>query len=410
MMISVNNVRAQTWINSVTITLDCSRRWSRSALIAIGLSLVVVGLYYEVVVDDIFSANLSKLLAKRVGNSFLTDSIEHPSFATSHVCPMTNDSVPLHRQLSVTNETPLEFMKQHTWMLSHDVPVNDDEMWRKMEPQCVRWVKNDTILKVESSGRFRKRKYVFKHPPTDQRTRLNRSAASNLKLVLGIPVNTRWCEMRNIHRTTYFNLSGVCPLSRYTDPDCHIFPLFLFANVPKSEIEFAEDTIILQDVPPSVSGLDLYSYDCQQELGRKCNGHSGSSMWEESQRKTPAWFRYAVKTFTWATHIGKMDLDTLPYVSQIQQVLPMLPQSKALIGMLFDGGFSGTGGMGGEFYLLTPDLVQCIYDILVEDYFVDLLKLIPEDQIISNALALAVQWDLCPSVCRINAPMWKHWR
>ena len=38
----------------------------------------------------------------------------------------------------------------------------------------------------------------------------------------------------------------------------------------------------------------------------------------------------------------------------------MLVILETLIGIRFDGGFSGTGGNGGEGYILTVDLVKCV--------------------------------------------------
>merc|ERR1711879_559622 len=70
----------------------------------------------------------------------------------------------------------------------------------------------------------------------------------SVKLVIGIPTVTRLCEVRNAHRETWMKHTYVCHISQFHDSGCHIFPRFLFANIPLDLMETATDLITFANV------------------------------------------------------------------------------------------------------------------------------------------------------------------
>lgn len=173
-------------------------------------------------------------------------------------------------------------------------------------------------------------------------------AVSGVKLVMSIMTGTKTCDYRNLHRATWMTHARVCDVARHGDPECGIFPMFGFANVSRESLERTSDILIL-DVEPA-----------RQVFGshRAWFGTASKSkdMWLEGNLKTLAWFTHALHAYPWATHVGKMDLDTYPYINNLYNDLVMLPQKG-----LYYGKWCGKddGLMLGELYIVTRDVLEC---------------------------------------------------
>jgi len=194
--------------------------------------------------------------------------------------------------------------------------------------------------------------------------------SNRLKIVVAIPTPRFQCHLRNAHRKTWMTYPYVCPLQDREKPGCHVFPVFLYASVATDDIEQCDDSIILHDVPEAANATT-------NKFGVV------KTTWAEGNAKTPIWLRMAFRNMTWATHIGKHDMDTFPFWPLILQDLDESPQENVFYGRRMSrGGFNGRGGMYGEFYIMTPDVFKCLDTFLYKYHWGSK----PEDQIVGTLL------------------------
>lgn len=237
-----------------------------------------------------------------------------------------------------------------------------------------------------------------------------------LKLVLGVMAMTSQSAIQESHRNTWMKNPGVCSMSQHKDPRCKIFPVFVFGDAGGATTKLA-DAVTLENVPEPPQQWDGFE-DTKHEAGWKRS-------WWTSQFKTPAWLAYA-KQFHWATHVGKMDSDTFPDVLSIMEDLASKPVTRfgeewpVVYGRHFMGGYNGKGGMFGEFYAISFQLLECF---LKED-----AKKHPrsgiingrnstwgaewwahaEDQVLRTTLFHAEEEHVCPKMLDANADRWQH--
>lgn len=237
-----------------------------------------------------------------------------------------------------------------------------------------------------------------------------------LKLVLGVMAMTSQSAIQESHRNTWMKNPGVCSMSQHKDPRCKIFPVFVFGDAGGATSKLA-DAVTLENVPEPPQQWDGFE-DTKHEAGWKRS-------WWTSQFKTPAWLAYA-KQFHWATHVGKMDSDTFPDVLSIMEDLASKPVTRfgeewpVVYGRHFMGGYNGKGGMFGEFYAISFQLLECF---LKED-----AKKHPrsgiingrnstwgaewwahaEDQVLRTTLFHAEEEHVCPKMLDANADRWQH--
>lgn len=192
----------------------------------------------------------------------------------------------------------------------------------------------------------------------DKKLGLGSSNLKDVKAVIGIMSYTAHREIRDAHRMTWMTHKGVCSIDNWEKEDCHVFPLFVFGDVVEPiAIEGENDILILSDVPEPGDVTDGYHNGSLQHNNGKLHDKT-QDMWESSQLKTPAFFRHASKNFRWASHIGKMDLDTYPSIPLLQDAWSRA-STASYMGVLFNGGFAGKGGMYGAMYGITSDLLDC---------------------------------------------------
>jgi len=220
------------------------------------------------------------------------------------------------------------------------------------------------------------------------------SFSNRLKIVIAIPTPRFQCHLRNTHRKTWMTYPYVCPLQDRDKPGCHVFPVFLFANVAADDIEQCDDSIILNNVPEAANA-------------KKNKFGVVKSTWAEGNAKTPTWLRMAFRNMTWATHIAKQDMDTFAYWPLILKDLDESPQENIFYGRRISrGGFMGKGGMFGEFYVMTPDVMKC-FDTFLYRYPWGFR---PEDQIL-GALVWWRNFSGCgPQVKWVASRRWHHVR
>eukprot|EP00747_Dinoflagellata_sp_TGD_P145664 gnl/TRDRNA2_/TRDRNA2_176609_c0_seq3.p1 gnl/TRDRNA2_/TRDRNA2_176609_c0~~gnl/TRDRNA2_/TRDRNA2_176609_c0_seq3.p1 ORF type:complete len:354 (-),score=16.56 gnl/TRDRNA2_/TRDRNA2_176609_c0_seq3:22-1083(-) len=187
-------------------------------------------------------------------------------------------------------------------------------------------------------------------------TKVHRDPLDRLKLVIGIMTPINQPLLRQIHRDTWMQHDGVCPLSMRMNDTCHTFPVFLYANHSLEALPDTDrhDAIILTDVPEDADLRSGYREPDSSE-------NETPGMRASSFLKTPSWMRYAQHQFPWATHIVKMDMDTYPFIRQIQNQLVAVPQDlkRMYFGQAAEGGYAPGGVMMGGFYGVTSDLVDC---------------------------------------------------
>lgn len=125
----------------------------------------------------------------------------------------------------------------------------------------------------------------------------------SIQLVLGVMTYDFPGEksFEDVGIATWMNQMGVCPASRGQKDGCSVYVAFVFGR--SSEQVQHDDWRLWLSFP---EGLN--------------NG------------KTPAFFKHAVESFTWATHIGKMDMDTYPYLPKLVSSLAQRDSKFAYIG------------------------------------------------------------------------------
>eukprot|EP00928_Gymnodinium_smaydae_P020231 TRINITY_DN17821_c0_g1_i2.p1 TRINITY_DN17821_c0_g1~~TRINITY_DN17821_c0_g1_i2.p1 ORF type:complete len:422 (+),score=54.24 TRINITY_DN17821_c0_g1_i2:140-1267(+) len=253
-----------------------------------------------------------------------------------------------------------------------------------------------------------------------------------IKLLLGVMAISGHDDVHQAHRQTWMQSPGVCQIARRDDPACSVFPVFVLGNISKqqqSTLHF-DDYLILKDVP-EIKELSGYEGDGGEEKRGRTH-----KMWLASQFKTPAFFRQAASQFKWATHVGKMDEDTLPNISSVASDLAKLTAmgGEYYYGwkVLADGGYQGKGVMHGSFYLFSSGAASCWLksDELASLPGNDTLKstlghLDPamlvsakrftqpwwthaEDQVVPNHLVTAQEYGHCPAVRWVSAIRWIH--
>lgn len=189
---------------------------------------------------------------------------------------------------------------------------------------------------------------------------------SRMKLLISVLSIGYEREFREVHRRTWMSLPGICAIGQDTmapPKGCSVFRTFVLGSNDQAMSEAraanarTDDVIFVPGVRDPAFGESPDPED-PQVLAKK---------------KVVAWFAYAAKYLTWATHVAKMDLDTFPLVGLIARGIadpmthlsgfagPPAGWSESNGGMYYGWECGGPRGMRqGQFYLLSGSLVQCI--------------------------------------------------
>jgi|EP00927_Polykrikos_kofoidii_P019784 hypothetical protein len=237
---------------------------------------------------------------------------------------------------------------------SHDLPKRFDDLSRKSEQR-----KRESLKKTLLWQGYDLKQDPPWRPFSHEQGLVKSVFTEPIKLVLGLMTIADHREIREAHRRTWMRQGGVCTVDRWNDSNCHVFVVFVFGNVSHDQFASEADSLILTGVPEPERLESLSGYEGD---GGYDNKGKSRRMWLLSQFKTPAFFSYALHNLAWATHIGKLDEDTFPYVGDVLQDLVELAKHglhPTYYGKSFVGGYHGKQGMFGEFYVLSVDAVEC---------------------------------------------------
>lgn len=115
---------------------------------------------------------------------------------------------------------------------------------------------------------------------------------SDVKLAVGIFLTekyTRHDEVTKVIKRTWMSQKGVCLLKDGQKPGCGVYVAFILGRSSSSSHD--QDELVLNVTENMNKG------------------------------KTFDFFRHVAKAYPWATHIGKMDLDTFPYLHRLTESL-----------------------------------------------------------------------------------------
>mmetsp|Transcript_97835 Transcript_97835/g.285518 ORF Transcript_97835/g.285518 Transcript_97835/m.285518 type:complete len:332 (+) Transcript_97835:67-1062(+) len=133
--------------------------------------------------------------------------------------------------------------------------------------------------------------------------RLNEPTPNGVKLVLGVFSQPYQTEYRKVLQRTWLRQKGVC-LWRPGPPDetCRVHVAFVFGNSGNGDrVPLGADTSEATAVQARTAA-GSFVVDVPENMNRG---------------KTFAWFQAASKAFPWATHIGKCDMDTYPFLHKL---------------------------------------------------------------------------------------------
>jgi len=235
--------------------------------------------------------------------------------------------------------------------------------------------------------------------------------SKDVKLVIGIMAQTNQPDIHHAHLDTWMQQDGACSVDQFQDRDCHVFPMLIFGNISSGAPEYSKNAVVLTDIAEPEDVVSGYTNDNPKKMGN----WKTRSMLYSSRMKTPSWINYAQKHFPWATHVAKMDLDCYPHIPIILHDLEQAPQQALFYGRFFGKhGFAKHGGMFGEFYLVTSDLLNCWSDqnrMLNKKHGKNarVFPGHPEDQAFSTVLFRAEEAKICPAVTQMHVQnRWQH--
>jgi len=145
-------------------------------------------------------------------------------------------------------------------------------------------------------------------------------ASPENKVLFAIPALKRDGAFRNVIRKTWMHQKGICNANNGHKDGCNLYTIFLYAEPPASN----------QSRKGSPS-------DCVK--AQDCVTVEAKEGWSHLEAMTVASFRKLLNDFKWATHIGKLDMDTFPHW---QSLIPSVPKGQySIIGNMVDHNWCG---------------------------------------------------------------------
>jgi len=129
---------------------------------------------------------------------------------------------------------------------------------------------------------------------------------SSIRLVLGITTTLDVGEYREVIRRTWLNQSGVCYAGSKPRHGCSVYVAFVYGargvkkNARNNPSPRRNLTAAQREQAKHEPGM--------LELDIEENNNDGKNF---------VWMSTALSKFPWATHIGKIDMDTYPFVSKL---------------------------------------------------------------------------------------------
>jgi len=118
------------------------------------------------------------------------------------------------------------------------------------------------------------------------------SMSENTKLVLGVLTTREQLAYQQAIKETWFNQSGVCLAEEGPKVGCNVYVCFVLG----------------QGVAPE--GVDNSTFTAERyvQLPDEENDNFGTSF---------AWFHFASRRYSWASHVGKLPMDSFPDIGKI---------------------------------------------------------------------------------------------
>mmetsp|Transcript_59452 Transcript_59452/g.159208 ORF Transcript_59452/g.159208 Transcript_59452/m.159208 type:complete len:349 (-) Transcript_59452:88-1134(-) len=117
----------------------------------------------------------------------------------------------------------------------------------------------------------------------------------DVKIVLGVfasETDPRYSEVVSLVRQTWFSQRGVCPLRLGMTQECTVYVAFVLGTALSGYQPDREPDVLVLDVAENMN-----------------------------KGKTFAFFEAVSRLYPWATHVGKMDTDTFPYLHRLSESL-----------------------------------------------------------------------------------------
>jgi len=120
---------------------------------------------------------------------------------------------------------------------------------------------------------------------------------SSVQLILGVMTTAHQGAYRNVIRQTWLNQKGVCYWTHRPKEGCSVYVAFVIGKTAPPSMQISQSKLEKAQNEEGMLVLDVEE-----------NMNDGKSF---------VWFSTALKTFPWATHVGKMDMDTYPFLHKL---------------------------------------------------------------------------------------------
>jgi len=130
-------------------------------------------------------------------------------------------------------------------------------------------------------------------------THLQEPLPKEVQLVLGLLTVAEDGSFRQVVRETWLRQAGVCYWSSEPQQDCSVYAAFVIAKTGNSSHGV---NVSMEEMALAQSEEGMLVLDAVENM---------------NQGKSFMWFLTARKMFPWATHFGKMDMDTYPCIHKL---------------------------------------------------------------------------------------------
>lgn len=120
-------------------------------------------------------------------------------------------------------------------------------------------------------------------------------------------------------------------------------------------------TAWISHLPPTIKAFFISSNSTNEHDFIQIEGLEYDFL-DETLYSTTPWFKYAQKNFN-TRFIGKMEFNTLPKINEIEVLLRSLPQHRVYSGRIVDWNGGNWISVGGEFCMLSADLVDALVTV-----------------------------------------------
>lgn len=132
---------------------------------------------------------------------------------------------------------------------------------------------------------------------------LEEPMSPRVQLVLGLFTVAQDVEYREIVRKTWLQQTGVCYWQRAPKEGCSVYVAFAIGKSGMGQKRRgAKVAMSPEEVERTHGEPGMLVLDSEENM---------------NINKSPTWFRSAVEMFPWATHVGKTDMDTYPFLHKL---------------------------------------------------------------------------------------------